>query len=166
MVAERQLTTAQEKLAGRMIDPRLYFLFALRRLPSTAFWGLRVAELAADKCVVTLPYGWRTQNPFRSIYFAAQCGAGELSTGALALLHLEGKAKTSMLVTGFRSQFYKKATADLRLVCEDGHLIGEAVRGTLESGGGTTVAAKSRAFLPDGTLASEFEIIWSFKRKT
>ncbi len=159
------LNAAQRRLASRMMRPWLYRLFAWRKLPSTAWWGVKVPQLTAERCVVTLPYGWRTQNPFRSIYFAAQCGAAELSTGALALLHLEGKPRASMLVTQFDSKYYKKAAAQLRFVCEDGQAIAAAVAATMADAEGRTVVAKSAAYLPDGVLASEFWVTWSFRRK-
>lgn len=148
-----------------MLSRVTWRLFAVRKLPSVAFWGVRVRELEADRCAVTMPYGWRTQNPFRSTYFAAQCGAAELSTGALALLHLEGQPRTSMLVTRFDSQYLKKATDTLRFVCRDGEAIAAAVAGTLADGEGRTAVAVSEASLPDGTLASRFEVTWSFRRR-
>jgi hypothetical protein len=51
-----------------------YFLF--RRLPAAWFLGLRVQSCDGAQAVVRLNYGWRSRNPFRSIYFAAQCAAG------------------------------------------------------------------------------------------
>lgn len=148
-----------------MLAPFTWKLFTIRKLPSVGFWGVRVRELEPDRCAVTMPYGWRTQNPFRSTYFAAQCGAAELSTGALALLHLAGKPRVSMLVTRFDSTYHKKAADTLRFVCEDGDAIADAVAGTLADGEGRTVVAVSEAHLPDGTLASRFEVTWSFRRK-
>lgn len=140
-------------------------LFTLGKLPSLRLWGVRVRSLDAATCEVTMPYGYRTQNPFRSIYFAAQSGAAELSTGGLALLHLEGEPRTSMLVTRFDSRYYKKAAERLRFVCSDGEAIRRAIAETAATGEGTTVVAHSRALLPDGTLASEFWVTWSFRRR-
>ena len=148
-----------------MLSPLTWRLFAARKLPSTAFWGVRIRELEAGHCSVTMPYGWRTQNPFRSVYFAAQCGAAELSTGALALLHLEGQPRTSMLVTRFDSAYFKKADATLRFVCRDGEAIAAAIARTVADGSPQTVLATSEAFLPDGTPASRFKVTWSFRRR-
>ena len=160
-----RLSPKQQQLAARMTNPLLYRLFAWRKLPSTAWWRVRVAALDAGACAVTLPYGWRTQNPFRSTYFAAQSGAAELSTGALALLHLEGKPPCSMLVTQFDSKYYKKAADTLRFTCASGAEIEAAVAGTLADGEPRTVVAHSRGHLPDGLLASEFWVTWSFRRR-
>ena len=48
--------------------------------------GLRVERLDAEVCVVRMPGGWRTRNPFRSTYWAAQGMAGEMSTGVMGFL--------------------------------------------------------------------------------
>ena len=160
-----ELSPAQQRLVGRMLNPWKFRAFTLAKLPTLALWRVRVAALDPGSCTVTMPYGYRTQNPFRSVYFAAQAGAAELSTGTLALLHLEGKPRCSMLVTQFDSKYYKKAAGPLRFVCEDGAVIGEAISATLADGAPRTVIAHARAYLDGGVLASEFYVTWSFRRK-
>ena len=160
-----ELTPPQARLRDQMLSSWRWRLFTLGKLPSLALWRVRIRALDARACAVTMPYGYRTQNPFRSVYFAAQSGAAELSTGALALLHLEGHPRASMLVTQFDSKYYKKAADTLRFVCEDGEAIGAAVEGTLADGEARTVVAHARAYLPDGVLASEFWVTWSFRRR-
>lgn len=159
------LSPAQRKLVGRMLNPWTWRLFTYNKLPSLALWRVKVRALDAGACTVTMPYGYRTQNPFRSVYFAAQSGAAELSTGALALLHLEDQPRASMLVTQFDSKYYKKAAGELRFVCEDGAAIAEAIAAAIADGVPRTTVAHARAYLPDGVLASEFWVTWSFRRK-
>ena len=163
--APADLSPVQERLRARMLHPLKWRAFTFGKLPSLALWRVRVRGLGAESCTVTMPYGYRTQNPFRSVYFAAQSGAAELSTGALALLHLEGQPRASMLVTQFDSKYHKKAAGTLRFVCEDGGAIREAVAGTMADGEPRTTVAYASATLPDGTLASEFWVTWSFRRK-
>jgi len=113
---------------------RAYFM---AKLPLAWFAGLRVRHLDAARCEVVVPRGWRTQNPFRSTYFAAQAMAAELSTGALAMAAVQGAgAPVSMLVTEMRASFGKKAVADAVFTCEDGGLIAAAVAETLRTGEG------------------------------
>src|SRR5690606_10376148 len=95
------------------ISARRMRLFLLWKLPAAWFMGISVRACDGGQAVVKLPYGWRSQNPFRSIYFAAQCAAGELSTGVLALTHLQGKPPVSMLVTRVEAEFLKKASDTL-----------------------------------------------------
>src|SRR5438309_2589617 len=85
------------------------------KLPLAAFAGLRVARLDESGAEVTLPAGWKTQNPFGSTYFAAQAMAAELSTGAPALWFIEQSgAPVSSLVTAISARF-----------TQEGHLEGE-----------------------------------------
>ena len=58
---------------------------------------------------MSLPGGWRSQNPFRSTYFAAQAMAAEMSTGAPALVAAQdADASVATLVVGLRATYTKK----------------------------------------------------------
>jgi hypothetical protein len=140
-------------------------LFLLWKLPAAWFVGISVRSCDGEKAVVRLPYGWRSQNPFRSTYFAAQCAAGELSTGILALAHLQDKPPVSMLVTRVEAEFLKKASDVLLFTCEDGKAMEETVKKALETGEPQIFRATSIGRLPDGTEAARIWITWSFKRK-
>ena len=141
---------------------RLYFL---QRLPSCWFWGVRIKEVAPGRCRVTIPYSWRTQNPFRSIYFAALAGAAELSTGALALIALHGRGRISMLITGLEGQFLKKADTLTTFTCEQGAAIQEAVQEAIDSGEGRTARILSVGRNEAGEEVCRFWLTWSFKVK-
>ena len=81
------------------------------KLPLAAFAGLRVLKLDDTGAEVSVPAGWKTQNPFKSTYFAAQAMAAEMSTGAPALYYVEKSGKSiATLVTGLTAKFSKKAT--------------------------------------------------------
>lgn len=150
----------------RLRNPALQRSFLFAKLPLGWFAGLRVRHLDAARCEVSIPRGWRTQNPFRSIYFAAQCMAAELSTGALAMAAVEdADAPVSMLVTGMRGEFGKKAVADAVFVCDDGARIAAAVRETIRTGEGVTVDALSVGRMADGTEVARFIFTWSFRRR-
>jgi hypothetical protein len=140
-------------------------LFLLWKLPSAWFVGIGVRFCDEQKSLVRLPYGWRSQNPFRSTYFAAQCAAGELSTGILALAHLQGKPPVSMLVTHVEAEFLKKASATLEFTCEDGKSLEKTIERALETGEAQVFKATSIGRLPDGTEAAKVWITWSFKKK-
>ena len=95
-------------------------LWMWKTLPLAAFAGLRVVRLDAQACSVSLPGGWRTQNPFRSTYFAAQAMAAEMSTGAPALVLLEdAPASVAMLVVGLRVTYTKKLVGEGLFTFED-----------------------------------------------
>lgn len=140
-------------------------LFLFQKLPSAWFMGIGVQSCDETQARVSLPYGWRSQNPFRSTYFAAQCAAAELSTGLLAMAHLQEKPPVSMLVTKIEAEFLKKADQMLLFTCVEGAEMAQAIARTLENGEAQVYRATSVGRLPDGTVAVQVWISWSFKRK-
>src|ERR1700710_2398497 len=74
------------KLAARLKSPLQFRAYMLAKLPLALFAGLRVRELDAGRCAVSVPSGWRSTTPFRSTYFAALSMAAEMTTGALAMM--------------------------------------------------------------------------------
>jgi hypothetical protein len=136
------------------------------RLPLAAFAGLRVRKLDGEGGRVTVPAGWRTQNPFRSTYFAAQAMAAELSTGAPAMVFSEETgANLSMLVTGLTAKFVKKATRTVTFAFTDGARMKAAIDEAARTGEAVAFAARTVGTQDDGAVVSEFEVSWSFKRK-
>ena len=84
-------------------------IFLFFKLPS-AFWsGVRVKSISKEQCVVTVKHRWFNQNPFKSMYFAVQAMAAELTTGALVMMQIKKSGKNiSMLVANNNSNFSKK----------------------------------------------------------
>jgi len=140
-------------------------LFLLQKLPSAWFMGIGVRHCDTSKATVSLPYGWRSKNPFRSTYFAAQCAAAELSTGILALAHLQDKPPVSMLVTHIEAEFLKKADQALLFTCTEGSDLAKAIEMAIESGEPQVFRAASIGRLPDETVAVKVWISWSFKSR-
>lgn len=156
-----------KKLINQMTSPWLLRLFMLKSLPLAFIAGLRVNELDARRCVVSVPYGWRTQNPFRSTYFAAQSMAAEMSTGALAMLAVRlAPMPVSMLIVGLESTFGKKATNRAYFTCEGGEQLFAAVRQACETGEATSAKVETIGRMADGTEVSRFSFTWSFKKKS
>ncbi len=146
--------------------PVKFRLFLLRKLPSAYFSGIRVREADDEHCVVTVPFGWFSQNPFRSTYIACLAMAAEMSTGVLAMAAVWGKKPSvSMLVVGMEAEFYKKATGVTRFICRDGHAVQRAVAASIQTGEGQTVQTTSEGFSADGEKLATFRVTWSFKAK-
>lgn len=141
-------------------------LFMLTKLPSAFFWGFRVRSCTHLRCEVSIPYNWFTQNPFRSTYFAAQCGAAEMSTGLLAITALQGRGAISMLVRNIEAEFLKKATRRVVFTCEQGQDIIDAVQSAIDSGEGREVSVSSVGVQEgDNLIVAKVTITWSFKVK-
>jgi acyl-coenzyme A thioesterase PaaI-like protein len=148
-------------------NPFLFRLYLLTRLPSAFFAGLKITQLDADTCTVTVPYKWFTRNPFRSTYFACLAMAAEMSTGALAMAQLyKRKPPVSMLITHLEANYVKKATGRTYFKCADGPAIRSAVEAAISSGEGQIVRIRSAGTNANGDLVAEFYLTWSFKVKT
>lgn len=136
------------------------------KLPLAAFAGLRVVKLDDAGAEVRLPAGWKTQNPFRSTYFAAQAMAAEMSTGAPALLFVERSGKSiASLVTGLSAKFTKKATTTAIFAFSQGAELRAAIEKAAASDGPVLFTARSVGTQEDGTVIADFEITWSFRRR-
>jgi hypothetical protein len=157
---------SQDRFERRIINKWLFKLYLFRKLPLAFFAGLNVVELNEKRCVVLVPFKWLTQNPFHSIYFAAQAMAAEMSTGALGMLAIDNSNyKVSMLVVNMEARFLKKAAGKVYFVCTNGDQIQAAVKQAVLAGEGVEVKANSLVKLQDGTPVSNFIITWSFKAK-
>ena len=150
----------------QMTSPLKFRMFLLSKLPSAYFSGVRVKSLDENKCEVSVPFKWFSQNPFRSTYFACLSMAAEMSTGALALGHLYKRIPpVSMLVVKTEGEYFKKAVDKTTFVCEDGSQIKKMIEEAVESGEGRTIRAKTIGKNKAGELVAEFFITWSFKSK-
>ena len=107
----------------QLTEPWIGPIALASQIPSLGFWGVRVLRLNSEECEVKLPFSVFTQNPFRSIYFSAVLGAGELASGALLLKHLGRSSTVSMLVVEMQSRFLKKAKSTVVFRCKDGLMI-------------------------------------------
>ncbi|WP_291120276.1 DUF4442 domain-containing protein [Flavobacterium sp. UBA6135] len=149
------------QITARKLNSFLFF-----KLPS-AFWcGVRVKTIDSNHCVVTVKHKWINQNPFKSMYFAVQAMAAELTTGSLVMLQIKKSGKNiSMLVANNNGNFTKKATGRITFTCNDGHLIEDAIKQTIATGEGQTFWMKSIGIDEKGDQVSEMNFEWSIRIK-
>ncbi len=165
-VATRTLSPSAARMQARVNRPLLFAGWSLMKLPSALFAGVRLESLTPDRCTTSVPYGWRSQNPFRSTYFAAQAMAAELSTGALGLLAVEDAGvPISLLITGMAATFGKKAVARATFQCEQGATVFEAVAAAKATGQAQTFVLNTVGKMADGQEVSRFAFTWSVKVK-
>ena len=158
------LSAAAAERRRKMLSPVVMWFYFLAKLPLALIAGVRLRELDADHAVATVPYGWRSTNPFRSTYFAALAMAAELSTGALAMLAVDVAPRpVAMLIVSMTASFEKKATALTTFTCAEGEKLAAAVRRTLETGEPATAEAETVGRAADGTVVARFTFTWSFK---
>ncbi|WP_461303450.1 DUF4442 domain-containing protein [Aureisphaera sp.] len=140
--------------------------FTLVKLPAAYFTGVRAKEISETHCVTSVKHKWINQNPFKSMFWAVQGMAAELSTGALVMSCIkESNTRVSMLVANNKATFTKKAKGRITFLCEDGLKIKEAIQRTVETGEGITCWMKAVGKDAAGDVVSEFEFEWTVKRK-
>ena len=151
----------------QITHPIKFRLFLLNRLPSALFAGLRIRNFDSEHVVVSVKYKWFNQNPFRSMYFAVQSMAAEMSTGLLASAQVyKRNPSVSMLVVGLEAKFFKKAVDTISFTCADGAAIDKLVEDAILNKEGKTITCKSVGTNIAGEIVSEFLITWSFKAKS
>jgi hypothetical protein len=140
--------------------------FTFFTLPSAWWCGVRVKYIDNKKAVTTVTHRWVNQNPFKSMFWAVQGMAAELSTGAMVINQIKDSGKKiSMLVLNNNANFSKKATGKITFTCEDGHLIEDAIKKTIETGEGQTIWMKSVGVNTDGVVVSTFNFEWTIRIK-
>jgi len=148
-------------------SPFLYRLFLIQKLPIAWVSGLRVHKVDKESARVNIKFRYLNKNPFKSMYFACQAMAAEMSTGLLAMGCLDSQPeKISMLVLDLNCEFSKKAVGNIQFVCEDGIKVQSAVQMAVDSNEGVVCVMQSKGIDEQGDCVSTFNITWSFKRKT
>jgi hypothetical protein len=154
------------KFIERLSNPVLFRMYLFMKLPAAFFSGVRIREIDEQHCVVTVPYKWFSQNPFRSTYFACLAMAAEMSTGSLAMAHVyKRKPAVSMLVVKFEASYFKKATGRTRFECKDGALLLNAIEKAIATGEAQTCVTTSIGINQQGDKVAECLVTWSFKAK-
>jgi len=164
------LTLDQAKIDKAIGQMRTSFgvnAFMAAKMPLGLAAGLRVDSIDRTSCVVSLPGGWRTQNPFGSMYWAAQGMAAEMATG------VQGYALTNaapvpvrMILSGCEGKFSRMCKGRGRFVFDQGAQVEAAILATLESGATVNCATDVVGYDPSGEEVSRWVFTWSFRAKT
>lgn len=166
VISVSDLNDEQQKFRNKMLNPFMFRFFTWTSVPAGAIAGMKLKSLDTQKCCTTLPFKFLNKNPFKSIYFAVQSMAAELSTAAMALLAITGKnPSVAFIIVDLEAKFYKKATGKVTFTCEDGLDAFDAVDQCIATGEATTAKMKTTGTMEDGTVVSEFYFTWSFKQR-
>lgn len=134
------------------------------KLPLAWIGGVRIKKVSETSCTVRITLRWLNQNPFKSMFWAAQGMAAEMTTGVLVMKNIAASGrKVSMLVTHQKGNFTKKATGKIQFVCNDGHKVSEAIAASIKTGEGQTITMASEGFNEENIAVSTFEFEWSVK---
>ena len=139
----------------------LYLLF---KLPSAFITGVRVKTINEKSCQTTVSLSWINQNPFKSMFWAVQGMAAELSTGLLIMKKIKNSGRNiSMLVLHNKASFYKKGKGKLHFSCDQGNEIDRVIQTAINTGVGQTLKLVSKGINKDQVCVSEFEFEWTLK---
>jgi hypothetical protein len=162
---EVELNSEQNKMVKQVTSEKFQW-FLLTKLPMGWIAGLKVESLSPEECVTSVPFKWLNKNPFKSMYFAVQSMAAELSTASTCLLAVSGqKPSIAFIIIDMKASFYKKATSKVYFNCENAIEAFAAVAKCKKSGEAQTMTFKTEGKMKDGTLVSAFEFTWSFKQR-
>ncbi|MBT8288046.1 MAG: DUF4442 domain-containing protein [Flavobacteriaceae bacterium] len=149
------------KLTARQVNR-----FNMFKLPAAYLTGVRAKSLNDSQCTVTVKHRWINQNPFRSMFWAVQGMAAELTTGALVMGKIVESGKSvSMLVANNKAEFTKKATGRITFECREGEKVDIALAEAIKTGEGQTVWLNAKGRNKDGITVSTFSFEWSLKVK-
>ena len=141
----------------------IYIMF---KLPLAYIAGLRVKEVSTTNCLVVVRHKWINQNPFKSMYWAVQGMAAELSIGALLLNIIAAKdVKMSTLVVNNSAEYYKKAKGKILFNCTQYEKIATTVDEAIHSNEPKLVEVSVSGINEDGVEVSSFKFTWSIKPK-
>lgn len=148
----------------KILSARKFNLFTMLKLPAAWFTGVRLKTINKNVSTVQVKHRWINQNPFKSMFWAVQGMAAELSTGALVISYIRNSnEKISMLVASNNASFTKKATGRITFTCEDGGKIRETIQKAIETGEGQTCWMKATGTNTEGVQVSEFNFEWTVK---
>lgn len=150
------------KISASKINTFLFF-----KLPLGWLSGMRVKKINTTSCEVKIKHKWLNQNPFKSMFWAAQGMAAELSTGILVMQAIEeSNQKVSMLVTHQQGSFYKKATGRIVFSCNAEDTIQNTIQKSIATKEGQAIILTSEGKNEEGVVVSKFEFEWSLKVKS
>lgn len=141
-------------------------MFFLKNMPMGFLNGLRVVEIDDNHASVSVPFNFLTKNPFKSMYFAVQSMAAELSSGVIAIEAVaNAPVQVSMLVLNMEAEFIKKARSKIIFTCKDSQIITNSIQKSIETNEGQTAKISSVGKDIDGDIVSKFYFTWTFKPK-
>lgn len=146
--------------------PKRLNTFLMFKLPAAYICGVRTTHIDDSKCMVSVKQRWINQNPFKSMFWAVQGMAAELTTGALVMgqIRLSGK-NISMLIVNNNASFVKKARGRITFICNEGHLVNSAIESAISTGEGQTIWMESVGTDSEGDVVSKFNFEWTIKLK-
>ncbi len=146
-----------------LLGPVKFRLFSFVSMPAARFAGLRMDQLDGNSCVTSIPGGWRSQNPFKTMYWAVQGMGAELATGAAPFaMSRSMPERLRMFVVGTEATFVKRAKGRITFTCDNVSASRQAIEHSRESGGSVECDLRSIGRDSSGDVVSEWVFKWNF----
>ncbi|MBL7789057.1 MAG: thioesterase [Chitinophagales bacterium] len=141
-------------------------LLLLTQLPIAWIAGLKLFSYSEETCSISVKLGFLNKNPFKSMFWAVQGMAAELSTGLLCMdIIQKSNQNISMLVIEQKGQFFKKAKGKIIFTCTQGSAIKDTIQKAIDTKESQTIMLTSIGKDEACDKVSAFEFVWSFKVK-
>ena len=157
-IDDTKLISQYKSLTGRM----KFRAFTALSMPAAWLSGLRMDVLNSEECVTSLPGGWRSQNPFKTMYWAVQGMGAELATGAAPFaISRSMDEKLRMFLISTEAKFVKRAKGRITFICSDVLKAREAIEESLKKGEAVDVDLISIGKDSAGDVVSEWVFKWN-----
>ncbi len=141
-------------------------LYTFFNLPSAWWCGVRVNEISNKYCSTKVNLNWINKNPFKSIFWAIQGMAAELSTGVLIMQASKSfKCDISMLVINNKATFTKKAKGQIFFSCDNGEAVDKTFTKLLKTNKSQTLLLQAKGIDKEGDIVSTFDFEWTLLLK-
>ena len=160
------LNSKKQKLKRKLNSTLKFRLYLLFNLPIGWLAGMKIIDFTEKHCITSVPFNWINKNPFKSVYFAVQSMAAELSTATACMIAIQGhQPSIALIIVGMKGKFHKKATGKLFFTCMHQSQAYDTAAQAVASKKAQELSLKTIGKMSDGTVVSEFTFTWSFKQR-
>jgi len=141
-------------------------LYTFFNLPSAWWCGVRVKKITRKCCSTKVNLNWINKNPFKSMFWAIQGMAAELSTGVLIMQASKSfKCDISMLVINNKATFRKKARGQIVFSCNNGEAVEKTFTKLFKTNKSQTLWLQAIGVDEEGDIVSTFDFEWTLLLK-
>ena len=141
-------------------------LYTFFNLHSAWWFGVRVKKITRKYCSTKVNLNWINKNPFKSMFWAIQGMAAELSTGVLIMQASKSfKCDISMLVINNKATFTKKAKGQIVFSCNNGEAVEKTFTKLFKTNKSQTLWLQAIGVDEEGDIVSTFDFEWTLLRK-
>lgn len=130
----------------------------------------KIVELTNDRCVVKVPLNWITRrHDIRAMYLGTLCMGADVAAGLISFkLVMERKLNVSFIFKDLKAEFLKRAEGDVVFTNNDGPMVQELLRRTIETGERQEATVHIVATVPSklgDEPVAKFELTLSLKKR-